>query len=139
MIRFESGDFPEGSIGQIKERKLRILGDGGKEITTYNKIEHVEKLDSQAKTNWGRKAAVGVTAGVLTGGIGLVAGGLLAGNNKEMVLLIKFPDGKSAVGVGSNKDYDSLLGLIETGWGLSVIAFLIVVGIPMAIIISCVT
>ena len=138
MIRFESGDFPEGSIGKIDWGVLRVLDGKGEEIASYREITSVEKLESKAKHNWGRKAAVGVTAGLLTGGVGLLAGAVV-GNSKEMAFIIKLPDGKSGIGTGTNKDYENLCGLIKTGWGLQILAFLIVVGIPMAVIISCVT
>ena len=117
MIKFDSGIFPEGSIGVVKHGLLRVMADGG-EVASYESIKNLEELDSKAKREWGRKAMVGVATGLVFAPAFLV-GGLLAGNNKEIVFHVELPDGKEAIGIADKKGFAALESLTATATATS--------------------
>lgn len=121
MIKFDSGIFPEGAIGVVKHGLLRVMADGG-EVASYESIKNLEELDSKAKREWGRKAMVGVATGLVTYGAGLLVGGLLAGNNKEIIFHAEFPDGKEAIGIADKKGFAGLESLTATAAATSAAA-----------------
>ena len=93
MIRGIGGSFPENSVGTACLDSLKIVTPKG-EATVHGRIEKLEELDSKAKREWGCKSMYGVGAGLavstvtlgVAGGLGLLAGGLLAGKQRDDVL-----------------------------------------------------
>lgn len=79
-------------------------------IIDYDEILNVS-LDDKSKRSLGKAAAGAIIGGVLTGGIGLIAGGLFGGRNKNtsVVYITIAPNGKEKnIILKAGKQADSL-------------------------------
>jgi hypothetical protein len=72
-------------------------------------IEKAEIITEDNKVNFIGAAGWGVVGGVLTGGLGFLAGALLGGRGKETFCALKFSDGTQMVVSGKPKDVVKLL------------------------------
>jgi len=79
----------------IKLRETGWLGDAASVVIYASEIVNIS-LDEKSKRSLGKTAAGAIIGGVLTGGIGLVAGGLFGARSKNtsMIYLTIAPNGK---------------------------------------------
>jgi len=57
-------------------------------------VQSAELLDKESYTNWTAKAGWSIGLGLATGGLGLVAGALMGGNNQDKIVRLGFADGQ---------------------------------------------
>lgn len=78
-------------------------------ITT--EIETAEIITEDNKVNFMGAAGWGIVGGLLTGGVGLLAGAILGGRGKETFCAVRFKDGTQLVVSGSPKHVVTLLSI----------------------------
>lgn len=98
---FETVDFcqmAEGFSGKYKILALRAKRSSDKKKKThmykFDRVTSIESLDEERYSNWAAKAGWGLGIGVLTGGLGLIAGAAIAGNNRDQVVRLILDDGE---------------------------------------------
>ena len=77
------------------------------------KLSQCEIVTDENKVNFIGAAGWGAVGGILTGGIGILAGALLGGRGKATVCAIKFPDGSQFIVQGKTKDVAKLMFEVE--------------------------
>ena len=73
------------------------------------KLEKAEIITEDNKVNFIGAAGWGIVGGVLTGGLGFLAGAVLGGRGKETFAALKFSDGTELVVSGKPKNVVTLL------------------------------
>lgn len=72
-------------------------------------LESCEIVTDENKVNFTGALGWGAVGGVLTGGIGLLAGALLGGRGKQTVCAVRFSDGTQFLVSGKTKDCAKLM------------------------------
>lgn len=72
-------------------------------------IETAEIITEDNKVNFMGAAGWGIVGGLLTGGIGLLAGAILGGRGKETYCAVRFKDGSQFIVSGKPKDIMALI------------------------------
>lgn len=74
-----------------------------------SEVERVELVTEENKVNFVGAAGWGIVGGLLTGGIGLLAGALLGGRGKKVFAAMKWKDGSQFLLEGNPKDIAQLM------------------------------
>lgn len=74
-----------------------------------SQIEKAEIITEDNKVNFVGAAGWGIVGGVLTGGLGFLAGAVLGGRGKETYCAVRFADGTEMIVSGRPKDVVKLL------------------------------
>lgn len=74
-----------------------------------SEIEKAEIITEDNKVNFVGAAGWGIVGGVLTGGLGFLAGALLGGRGKETFCAVRFKDGTQMILSGKPKEVVTLL------------------------------
>lgn len=121
MGKVLGGDFPEGSKvstgwGSISITTPMLSNEKNENIK--GKIQYVEIITEENKkkflgaAGWGLAGAIG--AGFLTGGIGLLIGGLAGvlkgGRSKEICFACQLKDGRKFIAITEPKVFQKILG-----------------------------
>lgn len=72
-------------------------------------VDKAEIITEDNKVNFLGAAGWGIVGGLLTGGVGLLAGAILGGRGKETFCAIRFKDGSQFIVSGKPKDVVTLL------------------------------
>jgi hypothetical protein len=78
--------------------------------TFLSNIEKIEEVTENNKVSLLGAAGWGVVGGVLTGGIGILAGAILGGRGKTTTFAIRLKDGSQFLCTSNTKAYVKLLG-----------------------------
>ncbi|GAB5454333.1 MAG: hypothetical protein Hens2KO_05620 [Henriciella sp.] len=71
----------------------------------WDRIKGITLLDEEQYNNWAAKAGWGLSLGLLTGGVGLIAGALVAGNRKDRIVKFDLPHNLWVIAVVKRKDF----------------------------------
>lgn len=77
---------------------------GGKTYK-WDDVRKVSLLDEEQYKNWAAKAGWGIGLGLATGGVGLIAGALISGNNKDRIVKFDLAEDMWIVAVVKRKDF----------------------------------
>jgi hypothetical protein len=78
-------------------------------VNVGTEIESAEIITEDNKVNFMGAAGWGIVGGLLTGGVGLLAGAVLGGRGKETYCALRFKDGSQFVVSGKPKDVVALM------------------------------
>ena len=94
---------------------VRVKTKWGSDVTSDTKPTFLENIDEITEVtednavNFSGAAGWAIVGGLLTGGVGILAGALLGGRGKSTTFAIKFKDGSQFLCSGKTKDYAKLL------------------------------
>jgi len=77
--------------------------------TLINSIEEITEITEENAVNFKGAAGWAIVGGVLTGGVGVLAGALLGGRGKEVTFAIRLKDESQFLCTGKTKNYTALL------------------------------
>lgn len=95
-----SGTFMFGSFGLPKKE-----GWGGQEGISASQLAEVAVATEETVKRWGGTVGWGVAGAVLLGPVGLLAGLIAGGRDKEVTFVAKFKDGRKFLGTTDSKTY----------------------------------
>lgn len=106
-FEIHGGDFKIGKHHQFTGKKwiLKTKGKFFKECIKADKIETLEVASEENVKNLGGAVGWGIAGGLLTGGVGLLAGALLGGQGKNVTFICKLKDGRKFMATAKNKDF----------------------------------
>lgn len=73
-------------------------------------IDEITEITEDNAVNFKGAAGWGIVGGLLTGGVGLLAGAILGGRGKTKTFAVRFKGGSQFLCRGKSKDYAKLLG-----------------------------
>ena len=79
--------------------------------TLIQNVNEIIEVTDDNSVNFMGAAGWGIVGGLLTGGVGLLAGAILGGRGKTTTFAIRFNDGSQFLCSGKSKDYSRLLGI----------------------------
>ncbi|HUY32965.1 MAG TPA: hypothetical protein VMV69_09305 [Pirellulales bacterium] len=116
MIKILGGDFGEDKSATMKRtyfsgkfHALVIRGRGWPHTIRRKDIQSVEAVNDKNKVNVLGALGGGAVGGLLAGGFGLLAGAVLAGRGKAVLLVVHLKDGRQFLCSANPKEYELLL------------------------------
>ena len=97
------GQFGFGSL-TLKTKKHRIVG----ETIPITELEDVEVATEENVKKLGGTVGWGAAGALVFGPVGLLAGLLLGGNNKQVTFVAKFKDGRKLLAITDSKTFTKL-------------------------------